>query len=420
MVPHSWILEMLGLVKVADNVKGLLSNSMGDWKTVLTAGGDELGEVNINRGIFQGDSLSPLLFIIVMIPLTMLLRRENLGYKWGPGGHLLNHLLFMDDLKLYGKSLRELDALVEVVRVYLRDIGMEFGIVKCAVLVLKTGVKTRCDGIRLPDGQLMKEVDGNGYKYLGILEGADIKTREMKELVKKEYLRRVKAVAKSRLYAGNLIKEINAWAVSVVRYSAGILEWTDKELKAMDVRTRKLMTMFGAFHMKSSVPRLYLKRKEGGRGLISVFDCVRGEECGLFEYVKGSNEEMLKVVAEELELGENKLEYKKRVDLERKEDLNLKRLHGKFLRDVRRVADNRSWQWVRGGYLAKITEAFVFAAHEQALRTRFLSAKIEGEDISPLCRICGKAAESVGHLASGCSGLAQREYKRGQVCGEMV
>ena len=46
------------------------------------------------------------------------------------------------------------------------------------------------------------------------------------------------------------------------------------------------------------------------------------------------------------------------------------------------------------------------------MRTRFLRAKIEGEDISPLCRICVKTAESVGHLASGCSGLEQREYKR--------
>ena len=46
-----------------------------------------------------------------------------------------------------------------MVRVYSRDIGMEFGIDKCAVLVLKAGVKTRCDGISLPDGQVMKEVD---------------------------------------------------------------------------------------------------------------------------------------------------------------------------------------------------------------------------------------------------------------------
>ena len=37
---------------------------------------------------------------------------------------------------------------------------------------------------------------------------------------------------------------MHAWAISVVRYSAEILEWTDKELKAMDVKTRKKLTMF--------------------------------------------------------------------------------------------------------------------------------------------------------------------------------
>jgi len=41
---------------VARNVTGLLSGSMGHWKTVLTADNKLLGEVNINRGIFQGDS----------------------------------------------------------------------------------------------------------------------------------------------------------------------------------------------------------------------------------------------------------------------------------------------------------------------------------------------------------------------------
>ena len=166
----------------------------------------------------------------------------------------------MDDIKLYGKSEKELEALVELVRVFSRDIGMEFGLDKCAVLSIRKGVKVHCDGIGLPSGEAMKELDENGYKYLGVLEGADIMNREMKKKVKEEYLRRVKLVAKSRLYAGNLIKGINAWAVSVVRYSAGVLNWTKKELKGMDVRTRKLLTMFGVFHMKSDVDRLYMKR----------------------------------------------------------------------------------------------------------------------------------------------------------------
>ena len=181
----------------------------------------------------------------------------------------------------------------------------------------------------------------------------------------------------------------------------------------MDVKTRKYLTMFGAYHMKSSVARLYMKRKDGGRGLISVRDCIREEELGLSGYVRASDEWMLKVVAECFDDGETKEEYKQRIERERVDDFKGKRLHGKFMRDVRDVADDRSWQWVRAGYLSKSTEEFVFAAQEQALRTRFFRSEIEKEkDVDPKCRVCGKEVESVGHLASGCSGLAQREYKR--------
>ena len=205
---------------------------MGDWKTVLMANSEVLGEVNINRGIFQGDSLSPLLFIIVMLPLSILLKREEIGYKLGSDGKLINHLLFIDDLKLYGRSEEDLSTLVDVVHVYSKDIGMEFGLDKCAVLVLKRGEKVRCEGIILPDGQVMKEVDVVGYKYLGVLEGADIMQKEMKSKIRAEYLRRVKCVAKSELYAGNSVMAINAWAIGVVRYSAGILDWTMEGVEA--------------------------------------------------------------------------------------------------------------------------------------------------------------------------------------------
>ena len=81
--------------------------------------------------------------------------------------------------------------------------------------------------------------------------------------------RRVKLVAKSKLYGGNLIKAINVWTVGVGRYSAEILGCSDREVKAMDAKTRKRLTMFGAFHKKRSVPRLYMKRKDGGGGGIN-------------------------------------------------------------------------------------------------------------------------------------------------------
>jgi hypothetical protein len=46
----------------------------------------------------------------------------------------------------------------------------------------------------------------------------------------------------------------------------------------MDVKTRKMLSAKGAFHMNSSVDRLYMKREVGGRGLISVEECARAEE----------------------------------------------------------------------------------------------------------------------------------------------
>ena len=98
---------------------------------------------------------------------------------------------------------------------------------------------------------------------------------EMKDKLRAEYFRRVRLLVRSKLYVENVIRGMNSWAVSIIRYTAGITDWTKRELKATDVRTRKMITTAGMFHQKGDVDRLYLMRKEGGRGMISVEDCVR-------------------------------------------------------------------------------------------------------------------------------------------------
>ena len=69
-VPHSWILRCLKLYNVNEKVKAMIEHSMQHWKTTLTCGKEELGDIQIRRGIFQGDALSPLLFCLTMNPLT--------------------------------------------------------------------------------------------------------------------------------------------------------------------------------------------------------------------------------------------------------------------------------------------------------------------------------------------------------------
>ena len=68
----------------------------------------------------------------------------------------------------------------------------------------------------------------------------------------------MKKVLGSKLNRENTIKAINTWAVSVVRYSGGVVDWTVDELKEADRKTKKLLTLNGALHPKSNTDRLYL------------------------------------------------------------------------------------------------------------------------------------------------------------------
>ena len=128
MVPLSWIIECLDLLGVAENIKGLLVNSMEKWKIILCSGNSELGEVEIKQSTFQGNSL---------------------------------------------------------------------------------------------------------------------------------------------------------------RYSAAFVSWRKSELQAINRKTRTFFTMYGALHPKSDVDRLFIPRKKGGRGLISIEDCIELAIRGLELYVHG-------------------------------------------------------------------------------------------------------------------------------------
>ena len=79
----------------------------------------------------------------------------------------------------------------------------------------------------------------------------------------------------------------------ITKIPTAFLDWTGTELEQMDRRTRKLMTMHRALNSKSDVARIYLSRKEGGRGLNSVEHTVKLAILGLERYVLTSAERLL-------------------------------------------------------------------------------------------------------------------------------
>ena len=226
---------------------------------------------------------------------------------------------------------------------------------------------------------------------------------------------------KSKLNGGNLVKGVHTCAVSLLRYSAVFISWRKCELQAIDRKTRKLLTIYGGLHPKFDVDRLHIPIKDGGRGLIAIKDCVELAVIGLEVYAHGSDERLLQAARGDRVDGLEAASVLKKAKKEKRlQDWEEKALHGQYLRQAKQVRSEQSCVWLQNGDLKRETESLRVAAQNRSIRTNLGKAKIDKSQKDTLCRLCKKADESIDHVVSGCSKLAQKEYKTSNNLGKIV
>ena len=227
-VPHSWIEKCLETFKISPVLRNFLSHSMRIWKTTLVLNTVENtlndGDININSGIFQEDFLSPILFCVTLIPLSKLLNNTGYGYKIYD--NTVNHLVYMDDWKLFAKNDQQLQGLLNTVKQFSDDIQMELGLDKCAKATFFRGKLLKAKNITLDTTTIIKDLEPEqSYKYLGVTEGNGIQHSSLREKIRMECFRRVRSILRSQLNARNRIDAINSLALPVVTYSFTIINW---------------------------------------------------------------------------------------------------------------------------------------------------------------------------------------------------
>ena len=166
----------------------------------------------------------------------------DLGTRKGP----VNHLLFMDDLKLYALIKHEIarNTTANTVQIFSQGLGMELGISKCGISVIKNGKYefTYCEGMHLSLEKEIKEIyREEGYKYLGLLKADGVKDSMMKERLGKEYIGRIRKILKSKLNGVKRKLAINSYAVAVIRHSAGVIKWIKEELQKPRSKDKKVV-----------------------------------------------------------------------------------------------------------------------------------------------------------------------------------
>ncbi|XP_030746059.1 uncharacterized protein LOC115874901 [Sitophilus oryzae] len=454
---HELILRLLRTLEAPEAVVDCIERLMPLWKTrvCINNGTTKIctDAIQLRRGVFQGDSLSPLLFCISLLPLSIALRNTR-GYKCGkPGirGHKVTHLFYMDDLKLYTAGERDLKISLRIVEEFTSAIGMELGLNKCAVIHLKRGRNENYgEDVQLVDGStIQKLTDDETYTYLGIEQRHFQETQKVKDSLCERYRKRLRQIWSSSLSGVNKTLATNILATPIITYSFGVIKWTENELHQLDVITRKMMHMEKSLHTKSSVPRLYLPREQGGRGLLSLeslhqrvilstaYTLLKTQDPLLVMVRDHEKEEIGGFIFKEAKKAANKLNLI--FDLQRQHPESItehsatqvvnrirsaqnrrflqnhveKPVHGAFynIMTQQQLSERLSFAFLRSSGLRSETEGFILACQDGVYGSLVYRSRIMGQQIEDIrCRACHQAPETLWHILSACPTYAASAY----------
>lgn len=457
---HQLILTLLEAMNVHPLIISALKEIMSNWTIKIVIGkGKEIttsSPIQYQRGIFQGDSLSPILFCITLFPLTLLLRKLP-GYLAGSPNNRtskITHLFYVDDLKIYATNEKDLQKAIRTVHEFSTEIGMEFGLEKCAVVHLKRGKLAESDSeLELVDGSAIRHLSHDeDYEYLGIPQREINKAHDFKEKVKQRYCDKLRKIWTSHLNAINKCKATNSLAIPLISYTFGSVKWNVEELLEVDRKTRRIMTEARSHHPTASVQRLYISRALGGRGLLGAENLHNQLVISAAHKVYNTQDPLLLIVRNHEMIGKASFLFKAaeraaqacnvRLHFNHKPDKrpsNLanaplkevnrqtrsatreilfdehqgKNMHGMFYRNINQLelSTRLTFGFLTSPALYSETEGFIVACQDGVYASSAYKHTVMGmTNIDTKCRACRRDTETLMHLLSACPKYAPNLY----------
>ena len=165
--------------------------------------------------------------------------------------------------------------------------------------------------------------------------------------------------------------------------------------------------MHKALHPRDDVDRVYVSRKEGGTGLASIEDTVDVSIQRLEDYIEKYERELITTIRNDTD---NTID--ERMTTTRKQKWEGKQLYGRLKRLINNISHQKIWTWLRKGNLKREMESLLIAAQDNAIRTNHIKARIDKTQQNSKCRLYGDRDETINHIISECSKLAQGSIRR--------
>lgn len=427
-VPHSWLLEVLNIYKIDPVLINCIEGLMRFWETTMHLRQETndiiSNPIKILRGIYQGDSLSPLIFCLALNPLSHLLQRSQYGYKLDIGTDVISHCLYMDDLKLYANTNTKRDYLLKIVELFSQDIKMQFGIDKCRTQNIVRGNYASAESFRTEEGEEITPLHREEhYKYLGIHQHITIDHKKQKEEITKEFKNRVTSICGSKLNGRNIVKAINTFAIPLLIYTFGIISWSSTDLDNLDMKIRTIMTKHKHHHPRASVERMNIPRRLGGRGILNIRILHDTQIKKLVKYfkTKATTSALYRGV---INADDNLTPLNLKNDIQSHattidnliQNWKSKPLHGKYPNAIKQsyVDEERTNNWLKYSNIFSETEGFVIAIQDGVIHTKNYRKYIMRDNniAEDSCRRCGSAPETTQHLLNNCPTMLNSHYKQ--------
>ena len=166
-----------------------------------------------------------------------------------------------------------------------------------------------------------------------------------------------------------------------------------------------IMTMHKSLNPRDDVDRLYVSRKDGGRGLASIEDTADASIKRLEDDREKRERGLITTLRNDTD---NTID--ERMTITRKKNWEEKQLYGRFKRLINNISHHKTWTWLRKENFKRETESLLMAAQNSAIRTNHMKARIDKTQQNSKCRLCGDRDENINHMINERSKLAQ-EYK---------
>ena len=411
-VNHNYLKDVIKKLPIDKKYKNFIMYAIENWQIKLELFNETLIEKKVKKGLLQGDSLSPLLFVVCLEPISRIMQKEEGINVYDNNGNKiaeLNHLVFIDDIKILSKVKRTSEKILKICIESMNLIGLELNEDKSAA--------------SFRNERKIKMVNNdNFYKYLGVLENKNKEDENnVRKNLEKEILRRTELLCKQNLNAKNFSMAINEYTGSLLNYYIGIIDFPIGYIEKLDKKVRIIFKKYAVIYKNSCTERIYLPRKEMGRGFTNFEDRKDILLYKIIQYFKSNETTRKKIInriyASQFEEYEKNIRTKHKVEEDIKDKIDIKRiineakinkikekdLHGKIYRITQdeKIDTKISNDWINEGVTNFKEEAKLTSLQDRNYFT-----------INHIRCQCGRSTQNIEHRATRCGTMINTIYKK--------